>query len=107
VSSVYQVNKGVDKAVEFKGLKAQYIWYAGAGLVIILICFAILYLVRVNTLICLMFAGTAGTLLFFKLFQLSKTHGEYGLMKKIARRYIPTTIKMHSRKVFQLAKNKA
>jgi hypothetical protein len=104
VSSVYQVNKGVDKAVEFKGLKAQYIWYAGAGLVIILICFALLYLMGVNTLVCLAFAGASGTLLFFKLFQLSKTHGEHGLMKKMARRYIPSTIKMHSRKIFQFSK---
>jgi hypothetical protein len=104
VSSVYRVNKGVDKAVEFKGLKAQYIWYAGAGLMGILICFALLYLLGVNTLFCLAFAGTTGTLLFFKLFQLSKSYGEYGLMKKISRRYIPTTIKMHSRKIFQFHK---
>lgn len=33
-NSVYQINKGINKPIEFKGLKAQYIWYLGGGLVI-------------------------------------------------------------------------
>ena len=28
-NSVYQINKGINKAIEFKGLKAQYIWVPG------------------------------------------------------------------------------
>ena len=32
-SSIYGINKGVNRPAEFKGLKAQYIWYLGGGLV--------------------------------------------------------------------------
>ena len=42
-NSVYSVNKGINKSIEFKGLKAQYIWYLGGGVVALLILFAILY----------------------------------------------------------------
>ncbi|HMT97439.1 MAG TPA: DUF4133 domain-containing protein, partial [Ferruginibacter sp.] len=31
-NSVYQINKGINRSIEFKGLKAQYIWYLGGGL---------------------------------------------------------------------------
>ena len=43
-NSVYNINKGINKSIEFKGLKAQYIWYMGCGLVALLILFAILYI---------------------------------------------------------------
>ena len=36
--------KGINKPLEFKGLKAQYIWYLGGGLVALLILFAIMYI---------------------------------------------------------------
>ncbi|MBD0288989.1 MAG: DUF4133 domain-containing protein, partial [Flavisolibacter sp.] len=39
-TSVYQINKGINKPIEFKGFKAQYIWYLGGGLVALLILFA-------------------------------------------------------------------
>ena len=36
-NSVYSINKNSNKSIEFKGLKAQYIWYLGGGLVCLLI----------------------------------------------------------------------
>ncbi len=44
MSSVYAINKSINKPVEFKGLKAQYIWYLGGGLLFLLILFAVLYI---------------------------------------------------------------
>jgi len=41
-NSIYQINKGINKPIEFKGLKAQYIWYLGGGLVALLVLFAII-----------------------------------------------------------------
>jgi hypothetical protein len=41
-ASVYKINKGINKPIEFKGLKAQYIAYLGAGLITLLILFAVL-----------------------------------------------------------------
>jgi hypothetical protein len=41
----YSINKGINKPIEFKGLKAQYIGYLGGGLGYLLVLFAILYLI--------------------------------------------------------------
>ena len=95
-SSVYQINKGINKSIEFKGLKAQYIWYLGGGLVGLLIIFAIIYIIGVNIFLCLALIVSAGTGLFMYVYKMSRTYGEYGLMKKIARKAVPKVIKSHS-----------
>ncbi len=99
-NSVYQINKGINKSIEFKGLKAQYIWYLGGGLIALLILFAIMYIIGLNTFICVGVIGIAGTLLFIYIYRLSNTHGEYGMMKKIAKRSVPSLVKSNSRKQF-------
>jgi len=100
MSTVYTINKGINKPIEFKGLKAQYIWYLGGGLVALLILFAILYIAGVNAFICSGFILVLGTALFVYVYRLSHTYGQYGMMKKAARRYIPKFIRCRSRKVF-------
>lgn len=99
-NSVYQINKGINKSIEFRGLKAQYIWYLGGGLIALLILFAIMYIIGLNTFICLGIIAIAGTTLFFYIYRLSNTYGEYGMMKKLASRSVPTTVKAKSRKNF-------
>ena len=105
MSSVYQINKGINRPVEFKGLKAQYIWYLGGGVLILLILFAILYIAGVNTYLCLVIIGILGTVLFVTVYRTSHKYGEHGIMKKMANRSVPHVIKTNSRKVFiQLVK---
>ncbi len=99
-SSIYNINKGVNRCIEFKGLKAQYIWYLGAGLVALMILFAISYVLGVNSYVCLFLTFILGVLLFSKVYKLSNTYGEYGMMKKAATRMLPTVIKCNSRKIF-------
>lgn len=99
-NSVYQINKGINQPLTFKGLKAQYIWYLGGGLVVLLVLFAALYLIGVNTFIILIVIGAAGTFLFTKVYKLSKTYGQYGMMKKAAKRMLPEAIRCSSRKIF-------
>ena len=99
-TSVYKINKGINKPVEFRGLKAQYIWYLGGGLVILLIVFAILYVIGVNTFICVGLIAILGTGLFIKVYSLSNKYGEHGMMKKVAQRSIPTVVKSYTRKAF-------
>jgi hypothetical protein len=100
-NSVYQINKGINKPIEFKGLKAQYIWYLGGGLVALLILFAIIYIAGVNVFICLGIILTLGTALFMYVYKLSRTYGEYGLMKKVARKAVPKCIKNYSLKALK------
>jgi hypothetical protein len=99
-TSVYTVNKGINKAIEFKGLKAQYIWYLGGGLLALLILFAVLYICGINTFLCLGIIIIGGTGLFIHIYKLSHKYGQYGMMKAIAKRNIPETIKSYSRRIF-------
>lgn len=97
---VYQINKGINKPIEFKGLKAQYIGYLGAGLVALLILFAVLYLTGVPVYVCLALILLLGALLFYQVYRLCNKYGQYGLMKRSAKDYLPRYLKFNSRKVF-------
>ena len=99
-TSVYTINKGINKPIEFKGLKAQYIWWLGGGLLALLIIFAVLYICGINTFLCLGIIINGGTALFMHVYKLSRKYGEHGMMKSLAKRSIPTVVKSYSRKVF-------
>ena len=99
-TSVYRINKGINKPIEFRGLKAQYIWYLGGGLLALLILFAVLYICGVNTFVCLGLIICLGAGLFLYVYRLSHKYGAYGMMKKMARKGIPKVIWVRSRKMF-------
>lgn len=100
MASVYKINKGINKPVEFRGLKAQYIWYLGGGLLGLLLLYAVLYLCKVNTYVCLIIIIGLGAGLFMYVYKLSNRYGEHGIMKKAALRGVPKVIKVRSRKIF-------
>ncbi|SCY74186.1 protein of unknown function [Flavobacterium anhuiense] len=99
-NSVYSINKGINQSIEFKGLKAQYIWYLGGGVVALMILFAIMYIIGIPSLVCVGFIGCCGGLLVFNIYRMSNTYGEHGMMKAIASRQLPKCIKVYSRAVF-------
>jgi hypothetical protein len=103
-ASVYAINKGIDKPITFKGLKAQYIWYLGGGLVILLILFAILYICGVPPLFCTSLVLGSGTGWFLYISRMSHRYGAHGMMKKIAAGKVPNVVKLSNRKVFYLGK---
>ncbi|MBB6127434.1 DUF4133 domain-containing protein [Mucilaginibacter lappiensis] len=100
-NSIYTINKGINKSIEFRGLKAQYIWYFGGMVIILMIVFAILYISGAGAVIGIMVIGSGGVLMSIKIFAMSKKYGEHGLMKAIAKRQIPQVLKSYSRKIFQ------
>lgn len=103
-NSVYSVNKGINQSIEFKGLKAQYIWYLGGGVVALLIVFAVLYFIGLPSLLCVGIIGATGTFLVMKLYSMSNRYGEHGLMKALARKQVPKSIRSRSRKLFLIKK---
>lgn len=105
-NSVYQINKGINQSIEFKGLKAQYIWYLGGGVMALLIVFAAMYIIGLPTYLCIGIILTAGTFLVMKIYGMSNKYGEHGLMKALARKQVPKLIKSRSRKVFMGIKDK-
>ena len=99
-NSVYQINKGINQSIEFKGLKAQYIWYLGGGVVSLMIVFTILYIIGLPSLLCVGLVGVAGAFLVFKIYKMSNQYGEFGMMKALAKKQIPKCIKVYSRGIF-------
>lgn len=99
-NSVYQINKGINQSIEFKGLKAQYIWYLGGGVVALLIVFAVMYIIGLSTYLCIGIILVSGAFLVTKIYGMSNKYGEHGLMKALARKQVPKLIKLRSRKIF-------
>ena len=99
-SSVYKINKGINKPIEFKGLKAQYIGYLAVGIILLLILFAILYVAGLNMFACLGLVFLLGTVMYLAAQSYSHKFGAHGLMKKTASQSLPSCIKSHSRRTF-------
>lgn len=105
MGSLYSINKGVSRPIVFKGLKAQYIAYLAAGLVALLVSFAILYISGLSLFIVLPLILMLGTALFLVTFHLSHRFGEFGLMKFLAKKNLPSSIRFRSRRLFTTLKN--
>ncbi|MGF7076219.1 DUF4133 domain-containing protein [Mucilaginibacter sp. 3215] len=100
-NSIYIINKGINKSIEFRGLRAQYIWYFAALVMGLLIVFATLYILGAGTTICLAVTGSAAVYGSIKIFSLSRQYGEHGLMKAAAKKRLPRVLKSYSRRFFQ------
>ena len=101
--NTYNINKGIGRSVEFKGLKAQYLFIFAGGLLGILILVMILYMAGVNSYICLFIGAGGASLLVWQTFSLNKKYGEHGLMKIGARKKHPRFI-MCRKAVFRYLK---
>src|SRR5690606_39786959 len=51
--SNYNINKGIGRTVEFKGLKAQYLFIFAGGLLGVLVLVMVMYMAGVNSYVCL------------------------------------------------------
>jgi Domain of unknown function (DUF4133) len=98
--SIYPINKGINKSIEFRGLKAQYIWYLGGVVIGAMILFAILYIIGVSAYLCIPLVGGLGAAGIARVYRMSRLYGEYGLMKRLAQRNIPKVIHARSRRLF-------
>ena len=91
----YPVNKGIGRPVEFKGLKAQYLFVFAGGLLAAFLLFVILYMAGV----------TAASAVVWLTFRLNAMYGEHGLMKLGAARMRPRYL-LHRRRVSHLLRRK-
>ncbi len=96
----YKINKGINRPIEFRGLKAQYIAYLAIGLATLLVAFSIMYIAGVPVYLCLPLVLLAGSGLFMGVYMLSHRYGQYGLLKALAFRQVPSAILSRSRKLF-------
>lgn len=101
MASIYKINKGINQSIEFKGLKAQYIWYLGGGMIVLMILFAVMYIIGLPTFLCIGSIAVSGTLLVMGIYRISRKYGEHGMMKAFARRQLPRVVRFYSRDIFQ------
>lgn len=106
MASVYEINKGINRPIEFKGFRAQYITYLAVGLVALLLFFAIGYLIGISSYLLLPMVGGSGFALVSWVYKLSHKYGEHGLMKASSFRKVPTAIVCRSRKPLLQLKQK-
>lgn len=104
----YSINKGVGRSVEFKGLKAQYLFIFAGGLLAVFVVFIVMYMMGIGQWVCIGFGVTAASALVWLTFRLNAKHGEYGLMKLGASRRRPRYLvnRRSSRRFFQPATRK-
>jgi Domain of unknown function (DUF4133) len=98
---VFHINRSINKPVEFKGLKAQYVWILGALVVISLILFALLYFIGISSGVCVAIALSLLGISVKITYHLSKKYGQFGLLKVIARRKMVSQVKIDSRRPFK------
>lgn len=88
----YEINKGVGRSVEFKGLTGQYLFLFAGGLLAVLLLVIILYLGGIGQVTCILTGIVLATVLVWAVFRLNKKYGTHGLMKLYAVRRHPRRI---------------
>ena len=101
----YPVNKGIGRPVEFKGLKAQYLFLFAGGLLAAFILFVILYMAGASQWLCIGFGAVSASSLVWLTFRLNAKYGEHGLMKLGAARMRPRFM-LHRRRVSGMLQRK-
>jgi hypothetical protein len=100
MSTVYEINKGINRSIEFRGLKAQYIVFFIVGLVGLLVLFAVAFIAGVPTVVCIAVTGVLGFVMYSYVYRYSNKYGQFGLMKEAAYRQVPPAIRCRTRKKF-------
>lgn len=90
--SDFEINKGVGREVEFKGLRAQYLFIFAFGLLAVFVVFVIMYTAGIGLWTCIGFGVSAATAVVWLTFSLNRRFGSHGLMKLLAARQHPRRI---------------
>ena len=85
----FSINKGIGASVEFKGLKAQYLFIFAAGLLTLFVLFVILYMTGIDQWFCIAFGVVSASALVWGTIALNRKYGAHGLMKLGAARNRP------------------
>lgn len=90
--SEYSINKGIGRSVEYKGLKAQYLFIFAGGLLAMFVVFVIMYIVGISQWVCIGFGAMGASCLVWLTFHLNAKYGQHGLMKLTSVKYRPRYI---------------
>ena len=93
----YSINKGIGRSVEFRGLKAQYLFIFCGGLLAVFVLFVIMYMAGVSQTVCIGFGAVSASVLVWLTFHLNRKYGEHGLMKALAEKSHPRYLTVRRR----------
>ena len=91
--------------MEFKGLKAQYLFIFVGGLLALFVLFVILYMIGIDQWICIGFGVVSASVLVWQTFALNARYGEHGLMKLGATKSHPRYL-LNRRRISRLIKKR-
>ena len=97
----FNVNKGIGRSPEFKGLKSQYLFIFAGGLLALFVIFVVMYMAGINQWVCIGFGVVSASVLVWGTFRMNSKYGEWGLMKLHALRSHPRYI-INRRKFLRL-----
>ena len=101
----YPVTKGIGRSVEFKGLKAQFLFIFVGGLLALFVLFVILYMIGIDQWICIGFGVVSASVLVWQTFALNARYGEHGLMKLGATKSHPRYL-LNRRRISRMIKKR-
>lgn len=93
----FNINKGIGRPAEFKGLKAQYLFVFVGGLLAVFIVTVVIYMIGIPQMICVGFGLISGSVLVWTTFHLNGKYGQHGLMKVQATKNHPHYISNRQR----------
>lgn len=105
MATVFEINKGINRSVMFKGVKAQYILYLVIAVLLLLFLFAILYFLGCNIYIILAIVIPLGAFIISYIQRMSNKYGASGLAKKLAQQRLPGIISSRTRTLFTQLNN--
>ena len=88
----FNVNKGIGRSPEFKGLKSQYLFIFAGGLLALFVIFVVMYMAGIDQWVCIGFGVISASVLVWATFRMNTKYGEWGLMKLQALRNHPRYI---------------
>jgi hypothetical protein len=96
----YQLNRGIGQPLEFRGLKAQYLGHVVALSVGLFVLMGMMHMMGMPPFGIVFSVFGLGGWALRRLYRLSNTYGQHGLMKKRARRDLPDALVSSSRQLF-------
>src|SRR5690606_36065300 len=100
MATVYRINKGVNRSIEFRGIKAQYLLFVAVGVVLLPLLSAIASIAGIPSMTAIVAVVAAGDALVLADQRYSKRNGEHGVAKKLAQSRLPRYVTASSRNVF-------
>lgn len=88
----FNINKGIGRPAEFKGLIAGYLFVFVGGLLAVFIVTVVIYMIGIPQMICVGFGLISGSILVWVTFHLNGKYGQHGLMKVQATKNHPRYI---------------